>query len=58
MTRFLHLQTVKFPLYADTWRAEDYVRAVLDTVNAKLHEDERLTACLLKPSDRLLPGEP
>ena len=58
MTRFLHLQAVKFPLYASTWRAEDYARAVLDTMHAELREDARLTACLLKPTDRLMPGEP
>ena len=58
MSRFLYLQTLRHNIFSGPWTAEEYARAVLDPIGAEMKEDASLTACLLKPIDRLLPGEP
>jgi hypothetical protein len=59
MDRFLHLQaTSHAALFASHWTAELYAVDALREIGADVLEDARLPACLLKPRDRVNPGEP
>jgi hypothetical protein len=57
MDRFLLLNSLKHRIFESPWTAEDYAAMALEHINGVIAEDERLTACTLKPADRLLPGE-
>lgn len=58
LDRFLYLNSLKHSIFDSPWTAENYARTALAPINGVIGEDARLTACLLKPSDRYLPGEP
>ena len=58
LSRFLLLQTLRHPLLDSPWTAEDFAKAALQPIGAQLQEEPALTACLLKPTYRILPGEP
>jgi hypothetical protein len=58
LNRFLYLQSLPQPFLMNEWNAEQYAIVILAEMNASLEENKRLPACLLKPTDRVRPGQP